>query len=98
MDYKINSPEWFEAIAAALKAKGLDVRTEYSGGGIIILHICNDGILDIWGTANETWGADRYTTQERYENGDPDKGLEISLSTEELDINKIVEGIYSAYA
>lgn len=101
MNLKLNSSEWFEAIAAELK-QNLDevadeVAFEDAGGGLVVLHVTVDGVLDVWGTANETWGADRYLTQRRYEEGDPDTGLEIDLRSDEPNPATVAAAIAAFY-
>lgn len=61
---EIDSPKWFEAIAAELRAKGLDADASHTGGGIICV-LVNVGAHTLWfGTANENWGFDVYDNGE----------------------------------
>jgi len=53
----VDSPEWFEHIAAKLRADGWDAEASHTGGGIICVLVNVDGYTLWFGTANETWAS-----------------------------------------
>jgi hypothetical protein len=66
---EFDSQEYFDAVASELKKLGLDASTQSYGGGIVCVDVLLTTYLHeqwtlVYGTANDTWGADVYLNGE----------------------------------
>jgi len=92
--HTVNSHEWFEQIASHLRVDaGLpDASADHTGGGIICISIPVGRYFLVFGTANETWGADVYIGEDLQES----ESITLPLSSDTADPSGCAVAIQAA--
>lgn len=76
---------------------GLDASVWDSGGNIECVQVNYGGSVYIWGTADETWGADVYSSIDEFENGfNTSNNLMTGVDSDEVDARIIAFAIVVA--
>lgn len=93
-----DSPHFFDLVARQIQLDYPNIETcstHYTGGGIWCVEITRkDGIVFLWGTANDKWGSDVFPSQEKW--GELEDSLEINVPSDSPDLEAVAHGIVKA--